>query len=66
MRKYNTNDLEWIEEVQPSSVAFRQQMINILHLSENCSANVQNLNVATGEFQIILNGKLKQRESQRH
>jgi hypothetical protein len=66
MRKYNTHDLEWIEEVQPSSVAFRQQMRNILHLSENCSANVQNLNLTTGEFQIILNGKLKQRESLRH
>ncbi len=66
MRKYNTHDLEWIEDVQPSSFAFRQQLRNILHLSENCSANIENLNLTTGEFQIILDGKLKQRESLRH
>lgn len=66
MRKFNTQDLEWIEDVQPSSIAFRQKMKNILHLSENCSANVQNLNLATGEFQITLNGKLKQCERMRH
>ncbi len=66
MRKFNTQDLDWIEDVQPSSIAFRQKMRNILYLTENCSANVQNLNLTTGEFQITLNGKLKQCERMLH
>jgi hypothetical protein len=66
MEKYNTSDLEWIEDVQPSSLAFRQKLRNILHLTENCSANVQNLNLTTGEYQITLDGKLMQQESIRH
>ena len=66
MQKYNTSDIEWIEEVQPSSVAFRQKLRNILQLTENCSANVQNLNLTTGEYQIVLNGKLMQRQPMRH
>ena len=66
MRKFNTQDIDWIEDVQPSSFAFRQKMKNILQLSENCSADVRNLNLTTGEFQITLNGKLKEFERMRH
>jgi len=66
MRKFNTQDIDWIEEVQPSSLAFRQKMKSILQLTENCAADVRNLNLKTGEFQITLNGKLKQCDRKWH
>jgi len=66
MPEYNTYDLDWIEFVPPSSLEFQQKIRNILHTSENCSANVIDLNLATGEFQITLQGKLKRPEARKH
>jgi len=59
MTKFNTHDFDWIENVPSSSVVLREKISNILHTSENCSANVTSLELTTGKFQITLQGKLK-------
>lgn len=59
MPKYNTYDFDWIEFVPPSSLELQQKIQNILWTSEDCSAKVVDLNLATGEFQVTLQGKLK-------
>ena len=66
MPEFNTYDFDWIEFVPPSSVALKQKIRNILRTSEDCSANVTDLNLSTGEFQIILQGKLKRSTPVQH
>ena len=66
MPNYSTYDFDWIEFVPPSSLELQQKIRNILHTSENCSANVIDLNLATGEFQITLQGKLKKPVDRKH
>lgn len=66
MTKFNTNAFDWIENVPASSVVLREKIKNILQMSETCSANVTNLDLATGNFQITLKGSIKKDETIHH
>ncbi len=66
MTKFYTHDFDWIENIPPSSVVLCEKIKNILNTSENCSANITCLDLATGKFQITLQGNLKKRAAKKH
>lgn len=59
MEKFNTQDFDWIEFVPPSSHILREKIENMLANSGNYRAIVESLNRETGEYRILLQGKLE-------
>jgi len=59
VEKFNTQDFDWIEFVPPSSHILREKIENMLANSGNYRAIVESLNRETGEYRILLQGKLE-------
>ncbi len=66
MLKFYTRDFDLIEHIPPSSNALREKIGNILKCSKNWSANVANIDKSTGNYQIILQGTLREDEPVLH
>ena len=62
MMKFNVYDLQIIREANIPPTTLRRQISNMLQSSEACNANVVRVDPKTGEYQIVLEGKLMTEE----
>ncbi len=63
MIKFNIRDLEIIRNAKISSSTLKRQLGNVLESSGNCRAIVESLNRETGEYRIVLQGTLENRDN---
>lgn len=59
MTKFNVHDLEVIRDARISSTNLKKRIENMVENSGNCRAIVESLNRKTGEYRIVLQGKLE-------
>lgn len=65
MIKFNVHDLQIIKEAYIPPTTLRRQIYNMLQSSEACIANVLRVDPKTGEYQIVLEGKLVAEDNER-
>ncbi len=66
MIKFNVYDLQIIKDANIPPTTLRRQISNMLESSEACNANVLRIDSKTGEYQIVLEGKLATEDKGHH
>jgi hypothetical protein len=56
MKKWTTNDINWIEKSPVSPASLQSKFTDIFYNSTNCRCKVESVNPQTGEYRIILYG----------
>jgi hypothetical protein len=56
MKKWNINDINYIEKSPTSPAWLQQRFTDILYNSTNCRCKVESVNPTTGEYRVVLQG----------
>ena len=56
MKKWNINDINFIEKSPTSPAWLQQKFSDILYNSTNCRCKVESVNPTTGEYRVVLQG----------
>jgi hypothetical protein len=56
MKRFNFADLEDLKRIKGSPSIIKAKIDGLLTRSENCNANIENIDPKTGEYRIVLQG----------